>query len=131
MQLKEKLSATALHERLIEACETERRLPPAKVRPSVTWWPDTLPEWLSYPDPTLRMSLARATAEQIGRYYQILDLVLKAPEADRRVLWAVGHSAAFRQRPRWAKVARLLHTDRRKVKRMYFKAMFNLAEIAK
>ena len=129
MTLKEKLSVAELHDLLVEAAETERRLPPANRKPSTTWWPDTLPEWLSYPDPSQRISLARGTAEQIGRYDVIFALVLRSPRQDRELVWAVAHSAALRVRPRWAKVARLLHSDRRKIKRMYFKALYDLVQL--
>ncbi len=128
MTLPVRLSPSALHDFLIEACETERRLPPAIRRQSVTFWVDTLPEWLSYADPTTRTTLAGATAEQIGRYDALSTLVLQLNEPDRRLLWATARSAAFRSRPSWSKVGRMLHCDRRKVKRMYLKALLGAVE---
>lgn len=123
MTLPVRLSPSALHDFLVEACETERRLPPAIKRQSVTFWVDTLPEWLSYADLKTRTALAGATAEQIGRYDALVGLVLQLSEPDRRLLWATARSAAFRSRPSWSKLGRRFHCDRRKVKRMYLKAL--------
>jgi hypothetical protein len=78
-------------------------------------------DWLAWPSEKTATRLAAATAEQIGSYDLVHDIVLGLPDPDdRALLWAVAQSAVFRQRgPAWAKVARLRHCDRRAVKRDY------------
>ena len=116
-----------LHDWLLEAAETERRLPPAPRRQVYSSWPDVLPEWLDYVQPA-PMGLAKATHDQVDRYDRMTGWVLMLPKAsDRTLLWAAAHSAAFRQRgPRWSKLARLMHCDARTVRRRYQDALINL-----
>ena len=126
MKQRRKVSSTEFHELLLEAAETERRLPPA-MRPAsvVAAWPEMLPEWLSYPDKKTKTRLARASARQISDYGFVMDVILEAAEDDeRRLLWGAAHSAAFRDRgPNWYKLSKILHCDRRTVKRNYEHAL--------
>lgn len=128
MTLPARLSPNDLHDLLVEACETERRLPPAIRRQSVTFWVDTLPEWLSYPDKVTQTKIAGATSEQISRYDDVLDFIVQLEKPERKLLWATAHTAAFRSRPRWSKLGRLFHCNRRKAKRMYLKALLVAAQ---
>ncbi len=50
------------------------------------------------------------TGEQIDRWEMALDLALRyMDDEDRRLVWAVCQSAAFRQRgPRWSRIAQIL-----------------------
>lgn len=115
------LTAPELHDLLIEAAETDRRLPSALRRTPGAYWPETVPEWMTYASETTRTRLARATAEQISNYDFVHDVVLNVTSVeDRQLLWAVATSAAYRQRgPAWSKIARIRHTDRRRVKSVY------------
>ena len=116
-----KITEIYLHDLLVLAAETERRLPAARIKVTTTYWPDTLPEWLSYAAETTSMKLAAATAQQIDNYDFILDIItfVASPE-DRALLWAVAKSAAFRSRgPAWMQIAKLRHCDRRTVKNDY------------
>ena len=129
LMLNNRISALEFHDELVLACETERRLPRADRRASLTYWPDHLPDWLAYASEKTQTNLARATSDQISRYDAVCDLVLQAPEADRRLLWLAGHSAAFRSRgPRWSKLCRVLGMDRRRAKREYLKAVVLLVQ---
>ena len=105
-------------------------MPPAFVKQKYVNWPDSAPEldWLAYADPTARIGLGKATANQISRYDLMLNNVLGMPDAsDRKLLWATAHSAAFRSRgPKWAKLSRFLRCDRRTVKRRYEQALIRL-----
>ena len=125
--MSKKLSVLDLDQLLTEAAETDRRLPRAIRKGSLTYWPDHKAEWLSYADDKLQMPLPRATPGQISRYDVVCALVLKAVEEDRRLVWLCAHSSAFRQRgPAWGKVAKRLHMDRRRVKREYLRILYEL-----
>ena len=125
MRTSAKFSETDLHDLLLAAAETERRLSPAVKKARQTWWPDTLPEWLSYPDEKLYVRLGAATNEQVTAYDLAIRIVLKQPDQQaRQLLWATAHTAAFRHRgPNWRRLSRLMHKDRRTVKRMYHQAL--------
>ena len=115
-----------LHKLLVEAAETERRLPAAMRRVTTTYWPDYRAEWLSYADDTTRVRL-QATTAQVTRYERAISIVTLLPTKSRRLVWAVAFSAADRQRgPAWSKLGRLLGIDRRRVKRDYEDALRDL-----
>ena len=122
------ISVLRLHEWLLEAAETERRLPPALRKQSFSNWPDIKAEWLAYAPSAVVMGLARATSDQITRYDKMLIWISAMPEAyDRNLLWAAAHSAAFRDRgPKWSKLARLLKINRKTVKANYEQALLRL-----
>ena len=127
MKDSKKISALDLHSLLLGAAETERRMPPAMRQARSAWWPDTLPEWLEYPDEQTYTRLGAATSEQITAYDLAVRVVTQQPvEETRRLMWAVAHSAAFRARgPAWRKLAKLQHCDRRTVKRVYQEALYD------
>jgi len=115
-----------LHRLLVEAAETERKLPAAMRRVTTTYWPDYKAEWLSYADETTRVRL-QATTEQVTKYERAVRIVPLLPANQRRLVWAVAFSAADRQRgPAWAKLGRILGIDRRRVKRDYEDALRDL-----
>ena len=89
-----------LNELFFEAAETERKLPTAFRKQKMASWPDYVTEWSGYGYST----------------------------EDRRLVWAVAHSAAFRDRgAKWSKIARLLSLhDPRIVKRRYKDALVRL-----
>ena len=114
-------SAPELHDLLIEAAETERRLPAALKKTPASWWPDIVQEWLAYAPDITYARLAAATPKQISDYDFVLEVVASAPKPDDRALmWAVGSTAAFRARgPSWIKIAKLRHSDRHRIKSHY------------
>ena len=118
-----------LHKLLVEAAETERRLPAAMRKVTTTYWPDYKAEWLSYADEHTRVRL-QATTAQITKYERAISIVTLLPNQSRRLVWAVAFSAADRQRgPAWSKLGRLLGIDRRRVKRDYEEALRDLLGI--
>ena len=126
--MNENYSVLQLHEWLLEAAETERRLPRAMRRQSTNSWPDVLHEWsLDYAQP-MPLGLATASSVQVDRYDRVLGWVLMLPDdSDRNLLWAAAHSAAFRSRgPKWAQIARVMHINRATVKRRYEAALLRL-----
>ena len=121
MKKSRRLTAPELHDLLLEAAETDRRLPAALRKTPGAWWPEIAHDWMAYPDAITTTRLPRATAEQISNYDFIHEVVANVPDAsDRVLLWAVAASAALRQRgPAWTRIARIQHTDRRRVKSVY------------
>ena len=122
-------SITSLHDSLIEAAETERRLPAAIRKQKLASWPEYLLDWTFYTtDGKTNIKLDRATAKQITRYDFVLDSIVKLrrPE-DRKVLWLAAHSGAFKRRgPGWTKIAKVMKTNRHFVKQHYEDALFRL-----
>ncbi len=121
MRDNKELTAPELHDLLLEAAETDRRLPAALRKTPGAWWPEIIHDWMAYPNETTTTRLPRATAEQISNYDFVHQVVLSVPDQqDRVLLWAVAQSAAFRERgPAWTRIAKIQHTDRRRVKSVY------------
>ena len=125
--MKRPVTVEALHLLLVEASETERRLPRAHPKPSVTYWPVYQAEWLAYADETTRQKLDPATARQITRYDELLDSVVAlVEEEDRKILWVTARMAAFRTRIPWLKIGKVFSIDRRTAKRRYESALLSL-----
>tara|TARA_Y200000002_G_C22542489_1_gene604629 strand:- start:611 stop:973 length:363 start_codon:yes stop_codon:yes gene_type:complete len=112
----------------MEAAETERKLPPATRKAKLASWVDYDPGWSAYGYTVLKPTKLKATAQQITRLDIALDLGLMLTSEERRIVWAVAHSAAFRDRgPAWTKIARLLGMkDPRIVKRRYLDTVVRL-----
>jgi hypothetical protein len=117
-----------LDEWLIEAAETERRLPPAYRKQKLASWPSYKTDWLAYGVDVYNPALTKASSAQVSRYeYMLILLIEKCSTKDRQLLWAVGNTAAFRARgPKWSVLARKFHRDRRTIKRDYFDALIRL-----
>ena len=120
-------SVETLHLLLVQAAETERRMPRGHAKPSVTYWPQYQAEWLSYADEQTHQSLGGATAQQITSYDHILQTIVELCQVeDRKILWVTARMAAFRSRMPWTKIGKALHIDRRTAKRKYEAALLNL-----
>jgi len=123
------MDVARLNELFMEAAETERKLPAAIRRQKMSAWPDYVMEWTGYGYNAFEAPRLKATPDQITRYDKAVGLaVTKLDEEDRKLLWAVCHSAAFRQRgPSWSKLARILQlNDPRIVKRRYKDVLIRL-----
>lgn len=117
-----------LHRLLVEAAETERKLPAAMRKVTTTYWPDYRAEWLSYADETTRVRI-QATTAQVTRYERAIKIVPLLPADQRRLVWAVAFSAADRKRgPAWSKLGKILGMDRKRVKRDYEDALRDLVD---
>ena len=121
-------SLVLLHDWLIEAAETERRLPSARRKQVTAFWPEYLQEWGGYADQGTHNTLGKPSGKDIDRFDKIMLSILQLPSVgDRKLLWGVAHSAAFRLRgPAWLKVSKLQRCDRRTAKARYMKALVNL-----
>ena len=116
-----------LHDWIIEAGETERRLPAAVKKYRGSYWPEMLPEWLSYASEATVVGLDPATAEQVTRFDILASQILNMHVDERRLLWAVAHAGAFRSRGvNWVRVGKYLHCERRTAKRRYESALISL-----
>ncbi len=123
------MDVASLNELFMEAAETERKLPAAIRRQKMSAWPDYVIEWSAYGYSAFEAPRLKATPDQISRYDKAVGLaVTKLDEEDRRLVWAVAHSAAFRERgPSWTKLARILQlNDPRIVKRRYKDVLIRL-----
>ena len=124
-----KASITELDELFMEAAETERKLPAAIHKQKMSSWPEYVQEWSAYGYHAFEVPIIKATPAQITKYEIALELgITKMDRDDRRLVWAVAHSAAFRERgPAWSKLARILGlNDPRIVKRRYQDALVRL-----
>ena len=123
------MDVASLNELFMEAAETERKLPAAIRRQKMSAWPDYVMEWTGYGYNAFEAPRLKATPDQITRYDKAVGLaVTKLDQEDRRLVWAVAHSAAFRERgPSWTKLARILQlNDPRIVKRRYKDVLIRL-----
>tara|TARA_R100000742_G_C4240530_1_gene60311 strand:- start:282 stop:686 length:405 start_codon:yes stop_codon:yes gene_type:complete len=126
--LENEFTTLSLDELFMEAAETERKLPPATRKAMLSSWVDYDPGWSAYGYTVLTPTKLKANAQEISRLDQALELGLMLTSEERRIVWAVAHSAAFRDRgPAWSKIARLLHMkDPRIIKRRYLDIMVRL-----
>jgi hypothetical protein len=122
-------STSELQDLFLTAAETERKLPPAVRKQKMCSWPEYVQEWSAYGYSDFKAPLPKATPKEISEYDHALLLGIKHMDADdRRMVWAVSQSAAFRERgPQWHKLARLRGlADGRQVKRRYTDAIIRL-----
>lgn len=128
LRTSEKLSVDQLHDLFLEAAETERKLPGVIRKQKMVHWPDYVKEWSAYGYDSLQPQRLKATPEQITRLDQAVTIGLAMDEADRRLIWAIAHSAAFRDRgPKWTQIAKILGlNDPRIVKRRYKDSLIRL-----
>ena len=126
--MENEFTTLSLDDLFMEAAETERKLPPATRKAMLSSWVDYDPGWSAYGYTVLRPTKLKANAEQISRLDQALELGLMLTTEERRIVWAVAHSAAFRDRgPAWSKIARLLGMkDPRIIKRRYLDIVVRL-----
>lgn len=123
------MDVAQLNDLFFEAAETERKLPSAIRKQKMVNWPDYVTEWSGYGYNPMGVARLKATPDQITRLDKAIDLALtKMDDEDRRLTWAVAHSAAFTDRgPKWTKIAKILGlNDPRIVKRRYKDALIRL-----
>lgn len=117
-----------LNDLFFEAAETERKLPAAIKRQKMASWPEYVRTWDSYGWHDAEPNIGKASAKQVSRFEYALDLAInKCNAEDRKIIWAVAHSAAFRYRgPTWVKLSKIYHCDRRTIKQRYMDALVRL-----
>jgi hypothetical protein len=117
-----------LHTLFMAAAETDRKLPPAIRKAKLSSWPDYPLDWHGYGWTQQGITVLKPTMQEIDDFDAALEMTTLMPEEDRKLVWAVAHSAAFRHRgAQWSKIARLLGLhDPRKVRRGYQDALIRL-----
>lgn len=123
------MSMTELDSFFLRAAETERKLPKAFRRQKLASWPEYKQEWSAYGWEDYVAPLSKASPADVTCFEQALVLGIKyMDEDDRRLVWAVAHSAAFRERgPKWTQLGKLMgNRDPRAVKRMYYDCLVRL-----
>ena len=94
-----------IHNFLVAACETERGLPEVRHPGLKTLWPETSAERnVDYMRDRTRVTKCKPTGRQFDAHGRALAMVVEAlsSEVDRRIVWSVATTAAFRDRgPKW------------------------------
>ena len=122
----DKPDVSQLDDLFLEAAETERKLPAAIRKQKMSGWPDYPQSWKAYGYNEFQVRLPKATPQQVDNFDRALTLGIKHMDADdRRLVWAVAHSAAFRERgAKWHQIARMQGLrDGRQIKRRYMDAL--------
>ena len=103
-----------------EAAEIERRLPSALRLGLQASWPDAPDDWQAFGWHEVEFTPRPATPAEVDRYDLALRLTPMLPPDERRVVWAVAHSAVRRSRgPAWSKIARVIGVHPDTVKRRF------------
>ncbi len=105
-------------------------MPPAIRKAKLSFWVDYPTDWQNYGWSQQNGGHVRLvpSARQISLYDEALNMVFKMEQEDRKLVWAVAHSAAYRDRGvQWTKIARMLSlNDPRIVRRRYKDALVKL-----
>ncbi len=118
-----------LSDLFFEAAKTERALPPAIRKQKLGSWPEYRQQWSAYGSAEFKPKLPAPSPKQVSAYDRALILSIEHMDADdRKMVWAVSHSAAFRERgAQWQKLARMYGLrDGRQIKRRYQDALIRL-----
>ena len=98
-----------IYEFLVKACETERGLPLVINTTLKTLWPETASEkHVDYKPDRTRITFCKPTGKQIDQHSRALALVVDAIESpkERKIIWAVAQSSAFRDSPKWTQLVK-------------------------
>ncbi len=121
-----------LHDLVLLAAETERRLPSARLKSYSSYWPEFKQDWGAYKSEKTQIKMDKATSIEISEYDWLKPKLIALETNDRELIWDVASSAAFRSRgPAWSRLARKYDCDRRKVKDNYLKSLMILLQICK
>ena len=122
-------TATDLDDLFMEAAETERKLPSPYRKQKMASWPEYRLTWQAYGwDKDAPVRLISPTTKEIDRHDLALGLGLITTEEDRRLIWAVAHSAAFRERgPKWTKISKMIGRSVHMTKQEYITALVRLS----
>ena len=124
-----RVSVAELDALFLEAAETERKLPSPYRKQKMASWPEYRLTWQAYGwDKDAPVRLISPTTKEVDRHDLALGLGLLTTEEDRRLIWAVAHSAAFRERgPKWTKISKMIGRSVHMTKQEYITALVRLS----
>jgi len=110
-----------------EAAEIEARLPRVlreKIRAS---WPDAPDDWQAFGWHEVQPSPRPANPAEVSRYDLALQLTPLIPVDERRLVWAVAHSAVRRERgPAWRRLSRIVGVHPDTIRRRFERSIISL-----
>ena len=123
--------ASKLDDLFMEAAETERKLPSPFRKQKMASWPQYKLTWPAYGwDKDAPVKLISPTTREVTRHDVALGFALLTTVEDRRLIWAVAHSAAFRERgPKWTKISKMIGRSVHITKQEYISALVRLSLI--
>ena len=111
----------------LEAAATERKLPAVYRKGVRTAWPDYPDENTAYGFTGEMTRLGPASAREVARYELAVELTGLLEPDERRLVWAVAHSAARRARgPRWRAIGKIMGVAAATVRNRYERAILGL-----
>ena len=111
----------------LEAAATERKLPAVYRKGVRTAWPDYPDENTAYGFTGEMTRLGPASAREVARYELAVELTGLLEPDERRLVWAVAHSAARRARgPRWRAIGKIMGVTPATVRNRYERAILGL-----
>ena len=121
-------SAEDLAGLILEAAETDRKLPPAYRLSVKAAWVEVAPDPdLAYGYNEAEVRRGHATGAEVTRYDVVNNWLQLMPAEESKFLWAVAESAVGRSRgPRFSLVAKVLGVHPNTVKRRWNREVLNL-----
>ena len=110
-----------------EAAEIEARLPRVLRGQIKASWPEAPDDWQAFGWHEVQPAPRPANPAEVSRYDLALQLTPLIPVDERRLVWAVAHSAVRRARgPRWAMIGRMQGLHAQTVRRRFERAVLEL-----
>ena len=110
-----------------EAAEIEARLPRVLRGQIKASWPDAPDDWQAFGWHEVQPAPRPATPAEVSRYDLALQLTPLIPVDERRLIWAVAHSAVRRERgPAWRRLSRMLDVHPNTIKRRFERSIITL-----
>jgi len=113
-----------------EAALTDSRLPTVIKKRINTSWLEIPSDWNQYGWDKDAIPRIQPSKDQIDRYQEALELGLKLPEEDRRLIWAVAISMRERSHGTWTRLAKKYRCDRRTVKSNHRGALMRAFQVS-
>jgi len=110
-----------------EAAEIEARLPRVLREQIKASWPDAPDDWQAFGWHEVQPAPRPANPAEVSRYDLALQLTPLIPVDERRLIWAVAHSAVRRERgPAWHRLARIIGVHPSTIKRRFERSIITL-----
>ena len=129
----------SLHDLFCTACFVMATQPAVNNKSKTGYWPDTLPDWLSYSTDSIDNTIPKmvATTKQYTDYEKAIDLTLSAlagghtiSKEQIKLIWSVCQTAYKRKRgAAWLQLSKIYHCSPTTVRRNYEEALFLLLQV--